>query len=201
MGSNYTTIIKNNLSKLYANPGDSPENRLPAAKSGDRYRFQAFGDTCVLSPEGITLGDEEINDPRGIIISLYALHAKATPCRPKPFKAYKEFPDTMPYAAAFGTHTEQILIPYTDRIIKKAALIQERLNGGATTENMAGDMVFTVNPLPKIHLCYIFYEADEDFPPSVTCLYSFNAAEFLPTDALADVGEYTSKKIIELVTP
>jgi hypothetical protein len=55
-----------------------------------------------------------------------------------------------------------------------------------------------VRPLPKIFLCYIFYEADEEFPPSATCLYSNNANRFMPVDGLADVGEYTSKRILDL---
>ena len=53
--------------------------------------------------------------------------------------------------------------------------------------------------LKKLY-CYILYEADEDFPAAVTCLYSSNADRFMPMDGLADVGEYTSKKIIDLVT-
>ena len=56
-----------------------------------------------------------------------------------------------------------------------------------------------VRPLPKIALCYVFYEADEEFPPSVTCLYSHNAHLFMPTDGLADVGEYTSRTILDLL--
>lgn len=39
---------------------------------------------------------------------------------------------------------------------------------------------------------------DEEFPASVTCLYSNNARMFLPIDGLADVGEYCSK-ILELI--
>ena len=46
---------------------------------------------------------------------------------------------------------------------------------------------------------YIFYEADADFPASVTCLFSCNANRFLPMDGLADVGEYTSRKIVALL--
>jgi hypothetical protein len=49
-------------------------------------------------------------------------------------------------------------------------------------------------------LNYIFYCADDEFPAAATCLYSNNAQSFLPIDALADTGEYTSRKIIELVT-
>jgi hypothetical protein len=63
---------------------------------------------------------------------------------------------------------------------------------------VGGDFAFVVYPLPKIALCYIFYMADDDFPASGTCLYSSNARQFLALDALADVGEYTSKKIIDL---
>ncbi|MGD8834917.1 MAG: DUF3786 domain-containing protein [Desulfobacteraceae bacterium] len=45
----------------------------------------------------------------------------------------------------------------------------------------------------------MFYEADEDFPASVTCLYSHNANRFMPMDGLADVGEYTSRAVLEIV--
>ena len=54
-------------------------------------------------------------------------------------------------------------------------------------------------PLPKIALCYIFYEADDDFPALVTCLFSNNVNQFLPVDGLADVGEYISRKILNLI--
>ena len=37
---------------------------------------------------------------------------------------------------------------------------------------------------------------DEDFAANLTCLFAANAHRFLPTDALADVGEYTSRAMI-----
>ncbi len=75
----------------------------------------------------------------------------------------------------------------------------EALAGQDAKDMAGGDYSFWVQPLPKVSLCYIFYRADEDFPPSVTCLYSNNALQFLPIDALADVGEYTSRRILELI--
>ena len=74
------------------------------------------------------------------------------------------------------------------------------MKGEDTPAETAGDFAFVVYPLPKVALCYIFYEADEDFPASVTCLYNNNADRFMPLDGLADVGEYTSKKIINLIS-
>ncbi|MCP3941125.1 MAG: DUF3786 domain-containing protein [Desulfobacteraceae bacterium] len=40
--------------------------------------------------------------------------------------------------------------------------------------------------------CLGYFDADDDFPASATCLYSNNARLFLPMDGLADVGEYCS---------
>lgn len=55
--------------------------------------------------------------------------------------------------------------------------------------------------LPAIREKDVFhFKADEEFPASVTCLFATNAELFLPVDGLADVGEYTAKKIIEIVT-
>ena len=77
--------------------------------------------------------------------------------------------------------------------------IVDSFKGGVAPSGAGGDFSFFVYPLPKIALRYIFYEADDEFPASVTCLYSNNANQFMPVDGLADVGEYTSKKILNLI--
>ncbi len=105
----------------------------------------------------------------------------------------------MPYAGAFVSHTEQILVPHVGNLKMAQDRICQHLNGQNATNRVSGDFAWVIYPLPKIALCYIFYEADEDFPASVTCLFSHNADMFLPMDALADVGEYTSKKILTLL--
>jgi hypothetical protein len=79
-------------------------------------------------------------------------------------------------------------------------LIFSSLNGELSPGSEGGDFSIIVRPLPKIKLRYIFYFADDEFPASATCLFSNNALSFLPIDALADTGEYTSRKIIELVS-
>ena len=79
-------------------------------------------------------------------------------------------------------------------------MIFKILNGELCTGSDVGDFSIIVRPLPKIKLHYIFYHADDEFPASATCLFSNNALSFLPIDALADTGEYTSKKIIELIS-
>ena len=196
---NYTQLARNNLVQLYRNLPPDLEHRLPAEKDGAAYSFTAFGRTCVLAPEGITLDGVEPPGVIGILLSLYALHATSEVAVLEPLKAFKEFPDAAPYVGAFASHTEQVLVPAFDRIKTAEHRIVERLSGQPAPTSVGGDFAFVVRPLPKIYLCYIVYEADEDFPPSVTCLYSTNAHRFMPMDGLADVGEYTSKTILELV--
>ncbi|MBB5346321.1 DUF3786 domain-containing protein [Desulfoprunum benzoelyticum] len=198
MPDNYAILVQDNLDRLYRNLPDGLANNLPGEQNGDRFVFTAFGERCVIEPKRITLGKTEHSSVFGILISLYALNACSDICVPAPFRSFKEFPDSMPYVGAFTTHTEQVLVPYVARIKESVPSILEALNGEKAPPGTGGDFSFTVYPLPKIALCYIFYEADDDFPASATCLYSSNANIFMPMDGLADVGEYTSKKIINL---
>lgn len=197
--SNYGTIITANCTALFAGDPGERAAAIPAGVKGSALVLEAFGSEAELSPVGIKLDGQPETGPLGVIISLYALHAALDDMIPTPFKSFKELPGSMPYAGAFANRTEQSLVPAVKRIAAGRRKIMDNLGGSAAPEGTGGDDAFVVRPLPKIGLCYIFYEADEDFPPSVTCLYSHNAHLFMPTDGLADVGEYTSKKILDLI--
>jgi hypothetical protein len=197
--SNYAEIIRQYLDRLYDPIPEDLAEKLPGQQAGDDFVFPAFGETCRIGPRGIKLGDTDETGPRGVIISLYALQASSAACRLTPYKAFREMPDSMPYVGAFASHTEQVLSGRIDGIEQHAGRIIGRLKGAQGSDNDAGDFSLILYPLPKIALTYIFYRADDDFPASVTCLFSHNAATFLPTDALADTGEYTSKKILEIL--
>lgn len=200
MTSNYAKIIRDNLAEVFKSPIAQLVKNLPADATDGSLFFSAFGQTCQINPDGILLNGVAQTDVLGILISLYARHAKPGDIITEPFRAYKDFPDSMPYAGAFITHTQQILVPHVAAIKTKKADIFQLLAGKTAPPDVGGDFAFVVYPLSKIALCYIFYEADEDFPASVTCLYSNNANHFMPIDGLADVGEYTSKAMIDIVT-
>ena len=199
VSDNYARIIRDNIDRLYENLPKDLARALPADQKGDRFVFDAFGERCQIQPDGITMDKKNQTGVLGILISLYALHSRPEPCVMEPLKAFKDFPNSMPYVGAFATHTQQILVPEVERIKKAQKKIMEQLFGQEAPPIVGGDFSIVVHPLPKIALCYIFYESDDDFPASVTCLFSSNALSFLPIDALADVGEYTSKKILHII--
>lgn len=200
MVDNYAEIVKNNLETLFSDLPDDFTERTGTREQADGFVFSAFGRTCRISKDGIFLGDAPQSGVLGILISLYALNARPEPLQKTPLAAFKEFPDSMPYTGAFATHTEQILTPYVGAIQNRLEEIRSTLEGEDPPEGTPGDFSLFVRPLPKIMLCYVFYEADEDFPASAVCLYSRNADRMMPIDGLADVGEYTSRRIIEIVS-
>ena len=198
MTTNYEMLIERNISRLFSqSPSDLPI-RMAAQKEGDCYFFQALGQACSLCPSGITLSGTPVGDPRGLIISLYALHAVSDPMILEPFKSFKDLPNSTPYQGAFSANSERILIPYVGQIKEKEEEIKRAFHG---TDGVSGDFSFLLRPLPKITLCYIFYLDDEEFPASATCLFSSNALSYLPLDGLADLGEYTSKEMIRIIAP
>jgi hypothetical protein len=200
VSDNYTRIAKANLDRLYASLPPDLAALLPAVRAGDTFEFKAFGRTCRLTPQGIELAGSTAHDPvLGILVSLYALGAVPDALVEEPFKAFKEFPGSTPYVGAFASHTEAILVPHVPAIREAAQAVLRDLEGRDAPPGAAGDFSFVIRPLPKISLCYLFYEADEDFPASATCLFSANAASYLPVDGLADVGEYTSKTLLSLI--
>ena len=199
MTGNYEKLIHDNLDRLYKNLPKDLDLMLPAKWKGKSFFFEAFGEECRIRSEGINLGGREETGVLGVLISLYALNVVSEPSLLQPLKAFKDFPGSMPYIGAFASYTEQVLVPHVEKIEDKQNRIMEYMQGKDALQIAGGDFSFFLCPLPKITLCYIFYRADEDFSASATCLFSNNAHNFLTLDALADVGEYTSRKIIEIL--
>jgi hypothetical protein len=201
MGANYENIIRNNLSGFPEWMKDpATEARLGAAGCGDAFCMKAFGQDCRIEKEGISLSGKRITDPRGIVISLYARHASPEDPKLQPFIAFKDFPGSMPYHGAFSANSERVLIPHVALIRSRRDRIKEAFDGWDGSAQYGGDLSMILRPLPKVALFYVFYLADEEFPPSVSCLFSANALAYLPLDGAADLAEYTTKRIIELVT-
>lgn len=199
MTNNYAAIVQHNIRQLFEMDPDERAAALPAQYRNAALVFKAFGKPCTLSEHGITLGQADESGPKGIVISLYALQAKPEPFMAEPFQSFKALPGSMPYAGAFTNRTEQALCPFVDRLTAARQQIIDCFDGAQAPSDVNADLAFVVRPLPKIALCYVCYTADEDFPAAVTCLYSRNAHRFLSTDALADLGEYTTKAIMALV--
>lgn len=199
MSDQYEKIIMDNLQEAFHRSPEELEKVIPATGSFRGLNFKAFGEECRLDPGRVFLSNRPERGPKGLIISLYAKHVTREPIKVHPLKAYKDLPGSMPYHGAFRANSEIILVPYVKKIHESAERILDILDGRKDEDLQAGDFSFVVLPLPKIALGYIFYLPDDEFPASVTCLISAGAPSFMPLDGLADVAEYCSKKIIQII--
>ncbi len=199
MDENFLEIQKEYLRKVCLRPPEELEKVLPAQRLDNCFRFHAFGEPCELHRDGILLRGQEVIGPEGILISLYALHAKDEPVQLHPLKSFKGLPESMPYQGAFVARAEQVLQPYVTRVRERQKEIISRFSGYANRDASSGDFSFTLFPLPRIPLYYIFYLSDEEFPAGVNCLFAANATHFMPVAGLADLAEFTARKIVQLM--
>jgi hypothetical protein len=200
MSENILQIQKDYLKKAWMRPIQQLEEAIPARYEDNGLRFQAFGEPCEVRQEEIILGGEPLHGAEGILIAIYSSLVTTEPVQLLPLKAFRQFPGGMGYQPAFAMNAEKILIPHVESIQKRREELIARFSGNPNKDVKRYDFSFTLYPLPKVPLYYLFNLPDEEFSASVTCLFSSNADRFLPVETLADTAEYTAKKIIELVT-
>ncbi len=199
MSQNYLHIRNDYLKQAWARSPAVLSACLPAEYQHTGLYFQAFGEDCLLSAEDIILAGVLATGPEGLLIALYASMVPDRPVQLDSLKSFKELPNSMPYQGAFAANAEQILVPWVSAISKQQERLAAAFSGQVNAAPPSGDFSLTLYPFPRIPLYYIFHLPDEEFPASVTCLFAANAPDFMPLDGLADVAEYTGKRIIALV--
>jgi len=199
MSDQYLLIQIEHLKEAWLRGKEVLEQALPASLKDDCFYFQAFGETCKLCQDAISLGGKPATGPEGILISLYARYVRDETAMTHPLQSFKELPNSGPYQGAFIARSEQVLVPHVLAIQRQKQVIAQYLSGKVNTDAPSGDFSFTLYPLPRIPLHYIFYLPDEEFPAAVTCLFSADATSHLSVDGLADVAEYTGRKIVSFI--
>ncbi len=199
--SNYEPLIRDNLKAAFSDGAGPLSERLQADPQKGGVTLRAFGEACRISPEAVFLGDRIETGPAGLVVSLYAVHAVPEAVRLEPLVSFRDLPDSMPYRGAFSANAERPLVPRVPAVQTDRRRIRDVLGGRAEPPaGTPGDFSLLLFPLPKVALCYIFFLPDEEFPASATCLFANNANRFMPLDGLADTAEYTTRKILHLVS-
>ncbi len=199
MTDRYAAIRDEYLKKAWSRSLGELERALPAVPADGGLQFRAFGEDCLLRPDGIKLGAEDAGGPTGLLIAMYASHVIDEPLQLQPLKAFKELPGSMPYHGAYAANAEQALAPHVPEIERRQELIIGRFSGMTNDDRSSGDFSFTLYPLPRIALYYVFHLPDEEFPASVTVLFGASSVRCMPLDGLADVAEYTARRMVEMV--
>lgn len=200
MISNYLKIQHEYLQRAWTRPTEELAGSLPAEYRSGCFHFQAFGCACQLCKTQILLDGQLQTGPEGLLVAMYASFTVDRPVTLQPPKSFKELPGAMPYWAAFTANAEHSLAPHVSAIEKIQQELAASFSGFINTDALSGGFSFTLYPLPRIPLYYIFHLPDDEFPAAVTCLFAANASDYMPVDGLADVAEYTGKKLKSLAS-
>ena len=101
---------------------------------------------------------------------------------------YKDFRDAAPYVIGFRNSAER---PIAQSFSGKAAMLKERclrLGGEIFATEVACDLAFRFNALPKLPVMLLFNDADESFPSGCTLLFQKDASDYLDMECIAMIG-------------
>jgi hypothetical protein len=106
--------------------------------------------------------------------------------------SFSELPDGKFYTTAFQGYTGGELartfhndLASFERAAEKAGGKREELGGAS----------YSFTALPRIRLLVVYWEGDDDFPPSVQVLFDAAVVQHLPTDVCAILGSMMARRI------
>lgn len=135
---------------------------------------------------------KELSDMNQALLMYYFSTADGTPLRQE-WISFAELPDGRFYTRAFQSYTGMELGRYfasSQERFRSAAL---RLGGSPAS---LGTISFVFQALPRVPILTVFWEGDEDFPPSYQLLFDASASHYLPTDAYAILGSTLVHRMI-----
>jgi len=178
MATNYETIIRENLTRLFDDPPVDLAERMGAQRAGNSYRLRAFGEDCSLSPEGIRFSGNPATGPRGLLVSLYALNAGSEPMKTVPFRSFRELPGSMPYQGAFTSHTERVLVGWKKGISRYYYSPYPKSPSSTfficRTRNSPPPPHVSFRPTPSTSCPWMGWPTLANTPPAPSCVSSVN---------------------------
>ncbi|MGD0231644.1 MAG: DUF3786 domain-containing protein [Syntrophorhabdales bacterium] len=154
-----------------------------------------FGEECAVRRDGVYKDERRLDTIGSILVVRYLLQAGTEPLAHS-WLPYRDLKDGAQFSSYIKANIEdKIALSFSG----KRDVLEERLTAlGAEAYaggEMPGDLVRVVHPLPKVPVLCLFWEADEEFPPSFQFLFDSSAPSYLDLESLAVVLEYIYLKV------
>lgn len=151
----------------------------------------------VTHPDGEAWAQPEAPAHAAVIILLlhYLLSADGTSPAGE-WRAYRELPDGLFYAASFAGRAETPLgrafaqTPDGLARFERAAL---SMRGDALT---LGDLSFRFSALPRLDVAVLVWAGDDDEPGEARMLFDAHAGHYLPAEDLAGLGGQLAHRLV-----
>ena len=183
--TNYDNVFDDLLGEFWKEIADRPAEVI------------FFNEFCVVRKEGIFAGTRRIDTIGSILILRYLLHPPGNKIKDE-WVPYREFRDGANFASYIKTNIEDVI---AQEFAGRKATLASRLEAiGGTAHNFESkpDLSMITYTFPSIPILSVFWDQDEEFPPSFQFLFDRSAPSFLDMESLAVLLHYTHQKISEL---
>ncbi len=156
-----------------------------------------FLDYCIADDGTVsdTLTKKTVKDTELIYWILYCYAEGEEDALTNELVPYDKLPGGYAFFGAFRQLTiDPLLNEFGDNLdgFKKSC---NHFNG---VQQSFGDISFKIAALPLIPITIVLWEKTEEFPPRCSVFYDKSASTYLPTEALAHVGEILSLRLIDV---
>jgi hypothetical protein len=131
-----------------------------------------------------------------VILLHYLIHADGSPLSDK-WVGYKDIPGGLLYSGVFARRVTE---PLARKFGHSAKQFQEVGIASGGIPAGVGDASFTLPALPRIPLQYVFWEGDEEFPPSAQLLFNASVDHYLPLEDMVVLGQMATGRLIHRST-
>ena len=172
------------------------ETDLKSTGQGRFFSFDYWGKPVELSCQDYIARDQEsqgILPPVHQAMILYYFHSSRGSTQPGKWISFSELADGQFYNAAFQGYTSKPLLQRFGDNYPAFNEANQHLCGEKTS---FGDGAYRYQILPKVAILLVYWQGDEEFPPSYKILFEDIVDYHLPTDACAILASMLTGKLI-----
>lgn len=125
---------------------------------------------------------------------LYHLATADGAVEEKRWVALSELPGGAFYNAAYQGYSGNRIVKAFQNDMQSLKRAARRAGG---TPEPIGDLSFRFQALPRVPLCLVYWQGDEEFSPSAKVLFDGSASRYLPTDLCAFLGSTLTELLIK----
>jgi len=186
----FETILKDYLAQVTEiKARHRLEVSLGIRASNEAFEIPFFNRTYTITTTSIKDNDgARANHSVAVILCKYLLLCPQNPESRETLVTYKDFRDAAPYVIGFRNTAER---PIAHSFSGNTALLEKRcrgLGGEPFKTEVACDLAFRFDALPRIPIILFFNDADEDFSAGCTLLFQQDAEAYLDMECIAMAG-------------
>ena len=150
----------------------------------------SFPDLVAYDPSGA----QELSTSTQALLLYHLVTSDGAPLQSR-WVSFAELPGGRFYNQAFQGYSGNELVRAFGNDIQAFNRACTQING---ISESAGDAAFRFEVLPRLPVLLVYWQGDEDFPPSIKVLFDPSACHHVPVDVCASVGGSVTGKLIKV---